>query len=384
LNGRDLSGWRGLLPRPYDNPFKRRQLDPAERNRLQAEADRAMREHWRVEDGVLEFDGKGRSLATVRDYGDFELLVDWKIEEGGDSGVYLRGFPQVQIWDAAQHSEGSGGLYNNKIGPSKPLVAADRPAGEWNTFRIRMIGDIVSVWLNDELVVDHVALENYWDRGRPLPADGPIELQHHGSQLYFRNIFVRELPAEARHWHPLFNGKDLAGWEIVGPEGSWVAEKGILSTTAKGGGWLSTIRQFGDFDLALEFCVPPGGNSGVFVRAPRQGNPAYQGHEVQILDDGAQRYAHLKPWQYTGSVYGLEPPLYRASKPAGRWQRMVISLAGNDIRVTLNATLVLDSDLGKHMDKTDSHPGLLRDRGHIGLQNHGSRVQFRDIRIRER
>jgi hypothetical protein len=116
--------------------------------------------------------------------------VDWKIGKKGDSGIYLRGNPQVQIWD---NKEGSGGLYNNQKNPSKPLKFADRPVGQWNTFHIIMRGDKVTVHLNGVLVVDNTPLENYWQRGQPLPAVGPIELQHHGDPLWFKNIYIKEL-----------------------------------------------------------------------------------------------------------------------------------------------------------------------------------------------
>ncbi len=146
--------------------------------------------HWTVKDGVLHYDGKGESLVTAKDYGDFELYVDWKIGPKGDSGIYVRGCPQVQIWD---DPIGSGGLYNNQKGPSKPLVVADKPVGEWNTFHIIMKGDKVTVHLNGKLVTDDVVLENYFDRSKPVPAKGKIELQHHGNPLEFRNIYLKTL-----------------------------------------------------------------------------------------------------------------------------------------------------------------------------------------------
>jgi hypothetical protein len=170
FNGKDLTNWRA--------------------------DDQDASTHWTVRDGVLHYDGKGDSLRTIKDYGDFELHVDWKIGKDGDSGIYLRGLPQVQIWDpetGAAGGVGSGGLYNNKKGPSKPLKRADRPVGEWNTFRIVMKGDKVTVHLNGELVVDEVPLEHYPLYMTPIPEKGPIELQHHGNPLEFRNIFIREL-----------------------------------------------------------------------------------------------------------------------------------------------------------------------------------------------
>ncbi len=187
FNGKDLTGWKGLV----GNPISRAKMTPEQLAAAQAKADENMRAHWKVENGVLVFDGKGQNLCTAKDYKNFELLVDWKILPKGDSGIYLRGSPQVQIWD---NPEGSGGLWNNKINPSKPLVRADKPVGEWNTFRIKMVGEKVTVWLNDQLVVDNVTLENYWDRSRPIFPSGPIELQNHGNTLWFRNIFIRELP----------------------------------------------------------------------------------------------------------------------------------------------------------------------------------------------
>lgn len=190
FNGENLDGWKGLVA----DPIKRAKMSPEELAEAQAKADEQMREHWSVQDGVLVYDGKGQSLCTAKDYGDFELLVDWKILPEGDSGIYLRGSPQVQIWDPAKYPEGSGGLYNNKIHPSKPTVCADKPVGEWNSFRIKMIGDKVTVHLNDTLVVDNVVMENYWDRNQPIFSTGQIELQHHGNTLYFRNIYIREIP----------------------------------------------------------------------------------------------------------------------------------------------------------------------------------------------
>lgn len=197
FNGKDLTNWQGLIELP-----KRNKMSAEERQAAQAKADELMRAHWSVQDGVLVYDGKGQSLQTAKDYGDFELYVDWKIQEKGDSGIYLRGNPQVQIWETNSSGVanvngkyvGSGGLFNNQKNPSKPLLVADNPVGQWNTFYIKMVGDRVTVKLNDKVVVDDTPLENYWERGKPLPEVGPIELQHHGNRLEFRNIYIRELP----------------------------------------------------------------------------------------------------------------------------------------------------------------------------------------------
>lgn len=186
FNGKDLAGWKGLVA----DPVKRAAMSPSDLGKAQADADASMRTHWTVKDGVLTFDGKGQSLCTSADFADFELYVDWKIEKGGDSGIYVRGSPQIQIWD---NPIGSGGLYNNEKNPSKPLIAADRPVGQWNTFHIIMRAGRVTTYLNGRLVVDDTTLENYWDRSMPIFPSGQIELQNHDHPLYFKNIYIRTL-----------------------------------------------------------------------------------------------------------------------------------------------------------------------------------------------
>jgi hypothetical protein len=203
FNGKDLAGWKGLLARPNDNPSKRAKLTPAELAVEQAKADLKMRDHWKAENGVITFDGKGDSLSTAKDYADFEMLVDWKIPPRGDSGIYVRGCPQVQIWEPNSPGQfnppdGSGGLYNNEKNPRHPLKTADHPVGEWNRFRILMIGEKVHVFLNDELVVRDTTLENYWERSKPVYPSGQIELQNHGGPLWFKNVYIREIVTEKK------------------------------------------------------------------------------------------------------------------------------------------------------------------------------------------
>lgn len=190
FDGRTLDGWKGLVE-PEKGPPARMKLRPLELAAAQAAADAKMREHWSVDvDGTLFFDGKGDSLCTARDYTDFELIVDWMIPPAGDSGIYLRGSPQVQIWETAV---GSGGLYNNQKHENNPLEKADKPVGQWNRFFIRMRGERVTVWLNGVLVTNDEVMENYWERKKPMYPSGQIELQSHGGPLWFRNVWVREL-----------------------------------------------------------------------------------------------------------------------------------------------------------------------------------------------
>jgi hypothetical protein len=187
---------------------------------------------------------------------------------------------------------------------------------------------------------------------------------------------------------PLFDGKSTAGWTVVGarPDG-WSVADGVLSTDKPGAGWLCTDKTYGDFVLKLEFRVPKGGNSGVFLRSPRQGDPAYTGMEIQILDDDADIYKDLKPFQYCGSLYGIEATKRGHTKPAGEWNAMEIAAEGRKITVKLNGTTVVDTNLDDHKDAEKSHPGMLRTEGHIGLQglhSRGEAVQFRNSRIKER
>ena len=215
FNGKDLAGWKGLA---HKNANDRRALKGADLKDAKATADANMNEHWSVVEGILTYDGKGQSLCTAKDYGDFEFYCDWKIPPGADSGIYLRGTPQVQIWDPwstrtksgdlPEDSEqwvksykngrnlGSGGLWNNKRWRNAPTTLADKKPGQWNQFLIRMVGEKVTIWLNGKLIVDRVKLENYWDKTRltPIPRSDQIELQHHGSELFFKNLFIRELP----------------------------------------------------------------------------------------------------------------------------------------------------------------------------------------------
>lgn len=194
FNGKNLNGWEGLV----GDPIKRAQMSPKELDKEIARETARQQKHWTVSEGVIHYDGKGTSLTTEKEYGDFELLIDWKIEKNGDSGIYLRGSPQVQIWDPTLEiaaGVGSGGLYNNQKNPNKASKKADKPIGEWNTFRIKMIGEKVTVYLNGELVVDNVTMENYWERDKPIYARGKIELQHHGDPLQFKNIYIREIKA---------------------------------------------------------------------------------------------------------------------------------------------------------------------------------------------
>jgi len=368
--------------------------------RKQAEANVLVPANWSVKDGCIVFNGKGNNLCSVTEYGDFELLVDWKITKDGDSGIYLRGTPQVQIWDTSRTDVGaqvgSGGLYNNQVNPSKPLKVADNPVGDWNTFRIMMTGEKVSVWLNGELVVDNVTMENYWDRKIPIFPKGLVELQAHGTDLAFRDIYIREISDREYNLTPeektegfvaLFNGRNLDNW--VGNKQSYVVEDGMIVIRPENtsGGNLYTEKEYSDFTFRFEFLLTPAANNGLGIRTPLEGDAAYVGMELQILDNTADVYAKLQPYQYHGSVYGVIPAKRGYLKPLGEWNTQEVDVRGTRIKITLNGTVIVDGDIAEARDKGTmdhlDHPGLKNTTGHIGFLGHGSVVQFRNIRIKD-
>ena len=398
FNGKDIDGWKGLV----ENPIKRAAMTKQQLATAQAKANAAAKTGWIVENGELLFTGKGDNLVTDKQYGDFEMLVDWKLYPGPepDAGIYLRGTPQVQIWDTARVNVGaqvgSGGLYNNQQNPSKPLKVADQKVGEWNTFRIKMIGERVSVWLNDELVTDNVVLENYWDRNQPIFPTEQIELQAHGSKVAYRDIFIKEIERpepfklsadeQKEGFKILFDGTNLNEW--TGNKKDYVVESGniVLYPSQSFGGNLYTKEQFDNFIFRFEFMLTPGANNGLGIRTPLEGDAAYGGMELQILDNDAPIYKDLEIYQYHGSVYGVIPAKRGYLKPTGEWNYQEVVADGDNIKVILNGTTILDGNIREAskngtIDGKD-HPGLLNKTGHIGFLGHGSEVKFRNIRVK--
>ena len=609
FNGRDLDGWRG---RPHFDPAKEAEGTPEERAQRQADWDADMRRHWTVENGLIVSDGQGVFLTTDREFGDFELMLEWMLPAScADSGIYLRGNPQVQIWDPAcerdfKHGceKGSGGLWNNPAESTGkwPRVKADRPIGEWNSMRITMKGDRATVVLNGQVVVGDCPLANYFQKGQPLPARGPIQIQTHGAPMHVRNVFIRdlgsfdlaapgwrdlgeadftnvncaadtwtwtpdrvactgqpvgvirtkepvadfEMSVEWRHlsdggnsgvflWAPkealdsikpgqlppggievqvldhgytakyekstgkkadwfttdgdvfpvgssrmkpfqptaprgsrsfprerhsrgtpewnhyfiralegevrlwvnghevsggsdcnpssgylclesegapvefrrmkireiasaaapaeseqgfvrLFDGKTLAGWQGA-VDGHHVVDGEIRSRPGVGGNLL-TKAEYGDFELRFDFRLTPGANNGLGIRAPLEGDAAFEGIELQILDDGHPKYAGLKPWQMHGSIYGVVAAERDCLKPVGEWNEERVTVRGSQVTVVVNGRKILDADTAPFRDggptpDGKAHPGLARTKGHIGFLGHGDEVHFRNIRIRE-
>jgi hypothetical protein len=184
-------------------------------------------------------------------------------------------------------------------------------------------------------------------------------------------------------FEPLFNGKDLTGWKVHGGKmESWGAGDGLMFTTGENGGWLLTEKEYADFEARFEYKMPPGGNSGFALRAPRMGDPAYQGMEIQLLDDDAPQYKNLRPAQYTGSVYDVVAAKRGFTKPAGEWNKMRIVCKGRKVLVELNGTVITEADLDEQKEHYKRHPGLTREKGHVGFQAHGGRVEFRNVFIK--
>jgi len=359
------------------------------------------RAHWTVENGELVNDGHGVYLTTNKEYGDIELLIDYKTVASADSGIYLRASPQIQIWDFTEAGgkwslgadKGSGGLWNNSKGAAgkDPLVLADKPFGEWNRFRIQQIGERTTVYLNDKLVVQHARMENYWDRKSPLFAKGAIQLQTHGGEIRWRNIFIREIDPDSaneilasdndQRFETVFNGKDLSGW--AGPIQNYDVDNGVIRCKPGKGGTIYTAKEYSDFIVRFQFKLPPGGNNGLAIRYPGQGDTAYKGMcELQILDDDATKYAKLDKRQYHGSAYGMVAAKRGFLRPTGQWNFQEVTVIGSTIVVELNGSQILNADLAT-VKKFMGRPVTGKDRksGHFGFAGHSDPVEFRNVQI---
>ncbi|MEP6673187.1 MAG: DUF1080 domain-containing protein [Chthoniobacter sp.] len=445
FNGKDLSGWYGWSTK-----------DPTELQNMSAEERAAYKTksiegglpegkqgpeninaHWKVENGELINDGKGLYLTTDKDYGDFELQVEYKALPEGDSGVYLRGIPQVQIWDTTKgdprglgQDKGSGGLWNNSKGaPGKdPSKKMDKPFGEWNSFKIRMIGERVTVVFNGETVVDNAVLENFfankkagyiayakpgaapaekkaveelpngWMKDPAFPK-GPIQLQTHGSEIRWRNVYLREIPADeankelasrnAAGFVEQVNGKDLSNWQ--GAVDSYEMKNDAIACKPGKGGDLLTKEEFENGIIRVEFKLPPAGNNGIALRTPLGGHSSSDGLELQVLDsDGynakqaAAGKPGLKPEQYHGSLYYCVGAKHGYLRPVGEWNFEEIEVNGQKIKVTLNGTKILDVDIDT-FDRSQLAKvpkGLDARKGFIGFAGHSDPVEFRSFKVK--
>ncbi len=401
FDGKTLTGWHGM------DTYDIRKLDAmtdAVRVKTLAGWTEDAAKHWSAEKGELVNDGFGKFLTTDKSYGDLHLVLDYKTIPKTDSGVYLRGSPQIQIWDYTAGNEkrnlgsekGSGGLWNNSPGSlgKDPLVLADKPFGEWNHVEVIQVGARTTVLLNGKLVVDHAPMENYFDRKLPLFARGPIQLQTHGGEIRWRNLYAREIPADEANtilkthgsagFAPIFDGKSLAGW--AGPVEAYEVENGTLRCKSGAGGTIYHKRELGDFAARFEFKLPVGGNNGLALRYPGEGDTAYVGMcELQVLDDTAPKYAgKLDPRQVNGSVYGVVPAIPGYLRPVGEWNFEEVTVTGSRIKVELNGTQILDADVDqvKEFMANHPHPGLSRKTGYFGFAGHNDPVEFKQVMIK--
>jgi len=438
FNGKDLKGWYGWGTK---DPALLRDMPPADQALYKKqsiegglpgdESNDHINAHWRVENDEVVNDGKGLYLTSEKDYGDFEFWIEYKALPDGDSGIYLRGIPQVQIWDSTQgdprglgQDKGSGGLWNNSKGaPGKnPSKKMDKPFGEWNSFKIRMIGERVTVIFNGEKVVDNAVLENYFANQQagyvafrkqanasqpakpvnefmrdPVYARGPIQLQTHGSEIRWRNAFIREIgPDEANRalaerdaegFVELINGKDLSQWQ--GAVESYQVKDGSIVCRPGKGGDLLTKDEYENFILRIEFKLPRAGNNGIALRTPLGGHSSSDGLEIQVLDSDGYNAAHPKapllPYQYHGSLYHCVGAKHGFLRPVGEWNFEEIQVKGQTIQVILNGTKILDLDID-HLDRSKiAHPpkGLDHTKGHIGFAGHNDPVEFRSFKVKK-
>lgn len=329
-----------------------------------------------VRDGVLLAKSGNGLIRTDARYGDFVLELKWRAlkKEKWDAGIYFRfnELPKKGPWPARYQANLLQGKEGNVNGLPTAQSSGLVKAGEWNSLELRVTGETASLKMNDQPA---------WKSGGLKESTGFIGLQVEvpgGGQFEFKDIYVTELGHET-----LFNSTDLSGWTSGGenPAGkpqSWAVEEGLLVCTGKKGTWARTTKEYGDFNLRLDYKLQAGGNSGVFLRVPADGKHRGTGGgvEVQILDDFAERYKNLKPFQYAGSVYGVAPSTARTGRPVGRWNSLEINAKGPNYRVIHNGSIIVNAEVSKF-------PALEQRllKGFIGLQNHKTRVWFRDIRI---
>ncbi|MFO1045375.1 MAG: DUF1080 domain-containing protein [Planctomycetaceae bacterium] len=330
-----------------------------------------------VVDGCMRLKAGDGWLRSHHTYRDFELHLEWKALQGAayDAGIYIRSSKDGKPFPKPAYQVN---LLQGKEGNIGTLPGAESTglvkSGEWNAFDLKVVGDTVALQINGKPAYSVGGLQQ---------RDGYIGFQVEvpkGGQFLLRNIQLKELGYKS-----LFNGKDLAGWEGEGGDikSCWSVEEGLLVCSGQKGPWLRSVSEYGDFDLRLEYRLSTGGNSGVYVRVPKDGNhhrendkfPA-AGFEVQILDDAAPQHLKLKDYQYSASIYDIAGANPRVSRVPGEWNTLEINCHGGRVTTWHNGYQVTD------VNSTESPLLALRSvSGFLGLQNHSTVVKFRDIRI---
>jgi hypothetical protein len=326
-----------------------------------------------VEDGALVLKAGDGLVRSDYRYRNFVLELEWKAlkDDAWDSGIYFHAElpPEGKPWPQRYQINLRQGQEGDLLGVEGAKGNGLAQAGQWNRFRLTVKDKTASLEINGQ---------EAWTTDRLETTEGYLGFQSEvplGGQFTFRNIRVTELDMQ-----PLFNGQDLAGWEGASEkaETCWSVENGAIVCSGERGTWLRSAEQYGDFCLRLEYLVAPGGNSGVYVRVPADGNHHGPGSgvEIQVLDDHHSMYANLKPYQYTGSVYAIAAAEPHVGLPAGEWNRLEIDVQGDRYRVTHNGIVVVHADAQSHPELTERLK-----QGYLGLQNHNTRVAFRHLRL---
>ncbi len=331
-----------------------------------------------VRDGMMVLESGNGWLRSHNTFRDFKLHVECKAlqKENYDAGIYIRTLPSGKPFPRKSYQANllqgkDGNIGNLKGANSRGLI---KPAGEWNTFDIEVVGETVSMTINGK--------HAYKVGGLKIPA-GYVGIQVEvpkGGKFLVRNIRITEYGFQS-----LFNGKDFTHWEGAGKSAGtcWSVENGILVGLKKRGPWLRSKKQYGDFNLRMDYLVGPGGNSGVYIRVPKNGNhhrrgasPPPAGIEVQILDDSAKKHRKLKPYQFCGSLYDIAGARQHVGKPPGQWNTLELNCDGTHITSIHNGVVIIDATAKKFPLLK-----LRKLKGFLGLQNHGGNVKFRNIRI---
>ncbi|MGZ0174544.1 MAG: 3-keto-disaccharide hydrolase [Planctomycetales bacterium] len=361
FNGKDLSGWRGL---GHFDPRKLRAMSPADQKTMFAKNWEDVKKHWSVEDGELVNDGHGAYLTTLEEYGDYELMIDYKTVAKADSGIYMRMTPQVQIWDYTKEGgkwnlgadKGSGSLWNNAKGSKgkDALVLADKPFGEWNRLHIKMLGENVTVRLNDKLVVDNAPMHNFWDRKQLIFPVGSIQLQTHGGEIRWRNVFLREIPRElpaagklidgkpaGDGWQPVFSSDSLDGWKHE-PE-YWSISDGVVTGKYDGGPlhhYMYSEKEYGDFEMHASVKMSgTNANSGVCIRTKPTSFDNVPGYQV---DMGEGYWGCLWDERRDAMVDRFDPEVAKELVKADDWNHFYIVAKGHYIQGWLNGVKTID------------------------------------------
>jgi len=370
--------------------------------------DRFPAQGWVTQDGSLRVlaGGGGGDIITRSQFGDFELSLEWRVSEKANSGIMYRvketydapwqTGPEYQILDDAgagvePTAKTSAGALYDLVAPSADKVT--RPAGEYNTARIRVQNDRVRHWLNGVKIVDHPIAGDAWNalvagskfaqyEGFGSSREGAIALQDHGNEVWFRDIRIRDLSAPMPLEFRLFDGKSLAGWTWVCPDGAdvksvWSVDEGILVCKGTPAGYIRTEKEYTNFVLRLEWRFSPvtkkAGNSGVLLRITGEDKVWPACLEAQLQSGNAGDFWNIGEYDLASDPARTQgrniKKLRFAENPVGEWNEYEIVVEGGTVTLFIN---------GEEMNRVTGMPEVA---GKIGLQSEGAEIHFRNIRL---